>query len=220
MNISSEQLAYWYLRLNGFLTTANFVVHPDRGTEQRTDVDVLGVRFPYRAENLERPMEDEPRFTCFADKIVLRIAEVKTEQCALNGPWTNPARGNMLRVLLAVGLLPEPEARVAAEALHRRGWYSNQLFHIALTAFGREENPTISKAYPDVEQIRWEQVLTFIHRRFRDYRREKRSHGQWDVAGRQLWDAADQSRSLREFIKLVRVVSPETAAREPGDLLS
>jgi hypothetical protein len=51
--ISSEKLAYWYLRLNGFLTITNFIVHPDFGRSQRTDVDILGCRFPYRQELLE-----------------------------------------------------------------------------------------------------------------------------------------------------------------------
>src|SRR2546426_644182 len=37
-------------RLNGFLTIRNFVIHPERGNDQRTDVDILGVRFPHRSE--------------------------------------------------------------------------------------------------------------------------------------------------------------------------
>jgi len=27
--VSSDALGYWFLRLNGFLTIPNFVVHPD-----------------------------------------------------------------------------------------------------------------------------------------------------------------------------------------------
>ena len=49
--VSSEALGYWFLRPNGFLTIPNFAVHPDAGSQQGTDVDVLGVRFPYRREN-------------------------------------------------------------------------------------------------------------------------------------------------------------------------
>jgi hypothetical protein len=86
MDISSEQLAYWYLRLNGFLTIPNFVVHPDQGGNQETDVDVLGVRFPYREENLGLPMEDEKHFRKFPDKAFITIAEVKSGRCGLNGP--------------------------------------------------------------------------------------------------------------------------------------
>ncbi len=47
--IKYEQLGYWYLRLNGFLTIPNFVVHPDVGHNQETDVDILGVRFPLQS---------------------------------------------------------------------------------------------------------------------------------------------------------------------------
>ena len=32
--VSSEALGYWFLRLNGFLTIPNFVVHPDTGSQQ------------------------------------------------------------------------------------------------------------------------------------------------------------------------------------------
>ena len=62
MRIRSEDLGYWYFRLNGCLTTTNFVVHPEEGQEQRTDVDVLAARFPYRAELLLNPMEDDIPF--------------------------------------------------------------------------------------------------------------------------------------------------------------
>jgi hypothetical protein len=57
VGIKTEKLVYWYLRLNGFLTIENFVVHPDQSREQRTDVDIIGVRFPFRAELLKKPHE-------------------------------------------------------------------------------------------------------------------------------------------------------------------
>jgi hypothetical protein len=37
MDIFSERLAYWFLRLNGFLTTTNFIVHREEGMGQHTD---------------------------------------------------------------------------------------------------------------------------------------------------------------------------------------
>lgn len=42
-----EDLAYWYLRLNGFFPIANFVVHKTDGVEHRSDVDVLAIRLPH-----------------------------------------------------------------------------------------------------------------------------------------------------------------------------
>jgi hypothetical protein len=50
--MNPEKIAYWFFRLNGCATITNFVVHPDRRGSQRTDVDVLAVRFPYWHEIL------------------------------------------------------------------------------------------------------------------------------------------------------------------------
>jgi len=36
IRIDPENFAYWYLRLNGFLTITNFVVHPDEWTARQT----------------------------------------------------------------------------------------------------------------------------------------------------------------------------------------
>jgi hypothetical protein len=45
-----EEIAYWYFRLNGFLTIPSFVLYPVQRGPQRTDADLLGVRFPHRGE--------------------------------------------------------------------------------------------------------------------------------------------------------------------------
>jgi hypothetical protein len=50
--LDPEKVAYWYFRLNGFFQIENFVVHPARRGGQRTDADLLTVRFPHRAERL------------------------------------------------------------------------------------------------------------------------------------------------------------------------
>ncbi|MBW4465485.1 MAG: hypothetical protein KME07_08590 [Pegethrix bostrychoides GSE-TBD4-15B] len=189
MQIKSEQLAYWYLRLNGFLTIPNFVVHPDRGSNQETDVDILAVRFPYRGENLENPMHDEEHFTAVKEKSYIALAEVKSGICNLNGPWTNPKRQNMLRVVRALGAFPEAESKLVSKSLYERGIYSNQLYYVSLLCLGRDHNSDVTEKYPNVPQILWPNVLRFIHKRFHEYRQQKKSHPQWDQAGHCLWDA-------------------------------
>ena len=92
--MNPERLAYWYFRLNGFFTTENFIVHPDQGRDQRTDADLLVVRFAHRAENLQRPMEDDLRVVSCNTFANVIIAEVKTGECRLNGPWIDPVRRN------------------------------------------------------------------------------------------------------------------------------
>lgn len=48
--VTPEAVGYWFFRLNGCLTTTNFVLHPDRRGPQRTDADVPAERFPHRSE--------------------------------------------------------------------------------------------------------------------------------------------------------------------------
>lgn len=206
MDIRSEQLAYWYLRLNGFLTIANFVVHPDRGLNQETDVDLLGVRFPYRHENLYRPMRDDNHFERVKDKPLIILAEVKTGRCGLNGPWTNPKRQNMLRVLRAIGAFTEADSNVVAQGLYDEGLFVSELYRVSLLCLGGEQNPEIAQRYPNISQILWPDILQFIHRRFRDYRLEKRSHSQWDPQGQDLWKAAERFDEETEFKRNVRVI--------------
>src|SRR5262249_14016871 len=205
MRIRAEQLAYWYLRLNGFLTIPNFIVHPEQGRNQETDVDLLGVRFPYRAEL--RKMEDDEFFTRAREKSFIAFAEVKANLCALNGPWTNPDRQNMQKVLRAVGAFTAAENNVVAAALYDRGFYKSQLYHVSLLCLGKEENPEVAKTYPKVPQITWPKVLTFIYNRFHTYRRQKVSHGQWDPQGHDLWNCAKQSGDAQEFVSHVVITA-------------
>ena len=102
--INCEKLAYWYFRLNGFMTMGNFILHNEsrRGISQRTDADLYGVRFPYREE---LGMRDETRFSDVKTKPLFVIAEIKSGECKLNGPWTDPLKRNMQYVLAAMGAL-------------------------------------------------------------------------------------------------------------------
>ncbi|MPZ20232.1 MAG: hypothetical protein GEV06_20285 [Luteitalea sp.] len=204
MRIRAEQLGYWYLRLNGFLTIPNFIVHPEQGRNQETDVDILAVRFPYRAEL--RTMQDDQPFTRISGKSFIALAEIKSKVCALNGPWTNPDRQNMHKVLRAVGAFPAAENEIAAAALYERGFYQSQLYHTSLLCLGEEESPEVATNYPKMPQMTWFKALSFIYTRFDSYRRQKESHGQWDEQGRALWVVSEQSRSSQEFVDRVGVV--------------
>lgn len=64
IDLNPESVAHWFFRLNGCATIKNFVVHPDQCGSQRTDVDVLAIRFPHRSELLtsDEPMQDHKVF--------------------------------------------------------------------------------------------------------------------------------------------------------------
>ncbi len=183
-----ERLAYWYFRLNGFLTTENFVIHPDTGRNQRTDADLLAVRFSHRRENLVRPMKDDLRVSACRTPLNVIIAEVKTGLCALNGPWTNPEAGNMKRVLRAIGCLPDEALELASSELYSRGVWVDSMVTLRLFTVGDRRGEGI--CIPDEQQVTWDEVIAFCVERFKTYRSQKSSVGQWPEDGKALMDAA------------------------------
>lgn len=190
-----ERLAYWCFRLNGFLTTENFIVHPDTGTNQRTDADMLAVRFAHRSENILEPMEDDPKVaTCstFANVI---IAEVKTGTCFLNGPWTDSNAHNMHRVLKALGCVPDSALDAACEALYKEGFWHDNVTTIRLFALGELKSKGL--AISEAQQVTWNEVIEFCAKRFQDYKKQKSSVGQWTNDGKKLRQLA-----LREGLEL------------------
>lgn len=188
VNYSPERLAYWYFRLNGFLTTENFIVHPDAGRDQRTDADLLAVRFAHRAENLSRPMVDHPQVVSCATLINVIMVEVKTGRCSLNGPWTNPSEENMHRVLSAIGCLPQSEISRVSGELHIKGCWSDAPVTVRLFALGETTDHRLPISIS--QQLTWTEVISFCIQRFQDYRHEKLSVGQWTEDGRKLKDLA------------------------------
>jgi hypothetical protein len=220
MPIPTERLAYWFFRVNGFLTIENFVVHREEGGSQGTDADLLGVRFPHRQElrlDDDRFMRDYPHFDAVYagpdPKPLLALVEVKADECALNGPWTQPRRGNMQRVLRAAGLLAGEEevARAAARLYDNPGGdnrghnaYDGPSCYVRMYAVGDRVPRGFALRHPNVVTLTWRQILAFLHRRFRDYQRQKADHKQWDDVGRALWDAALARESVDDFVADVR----------------
>lgn len=189
--LDPEQVAAWFFRLNGCLLIQNFVVHPDppvdlSRNQQRTDADVLGVRFPYRHE---LGMHDMPQFSAPPGKTLVFLAEVKRGgRCRLNGPWTRPSERNLHRVLGALGAFDHSEVDRAAEELSCHEIYENDHILFRMIAMARAENPLYARAKPNVLQITWQAALTFVHQRFSEHRIQKLDHNQWSALGRALWN--------------------------------
>lgn len=204
-SVTSEGIAYWFFRLNGCLTIVNFVVHPDLiqredPHSQRTDADILAVRFPHRCELITsgNPMDDHHAFNNDG-RINLIIAEVKRSgYCRFNGPWTRKPDQNMHRVLYAIGAFPREGVPEVAEALYERGVYRDEQFNARLFAIAEKRDEKL--ASPDVVQLTWREILEFIWRRFRNYSKPKAQHEQWDPLGQRLYDEA-QRLSQKEFIE-------------------
>ena len=188
--VSTEKLAYWYFRLNGFLTMENFIVHPDINERpgQKTDADIYGVRFPFRAE---LDMLDDEVFAS-SDKTNFVFVEVTQGHCKLNGPWTAPPKRNIQYVLSCIGAFPCVSLDSIAESLYDHGRFEipSERYVIELISVGMETSDKLREAYPKVRQLLLSDMLRFIHRRFSKYWRQKADHGQWDETGKRLWNYA------------------------------
>ena len=208
-SLDPEKVAYWYLRLNGFFQIENFIVHPAGRGGQRTDIDLLAVRFPFRAERLfddpnDIMADDVQKLALSSDSIDVVIAEVKRSQpCALNGPWTRQDRQNVHRVLAAIGCFPSDLIDHAAADIYQTGSHRSDIpLRIRLVAVGRDRNDDLAAAYPAVTQLIWAEMLAFIWDRLHRYRQQKTQVDQWDPEGRKIKRLADEhKRSRDDFIE-------------------
>lgn len=197
----TEALAYWFFRLNGCMTIVNFLVHHERGSRDGTEVDILAVRFPFRQELALscRAMVDHSLFgsdSC----IEIVIAEVKKGRCALNGPWTDPKKQNMHRILYAIGAIPAAQVPAVAQALYKEGSYSDDQYRIRLFAIGEREDRNLAS---QVAQLTWQEISVFVFDRLRSYAWEKAEHDRWDDAGKDLYEEAQRHESKEAFAHCV-----------------
>ena len=76
-----EEIAYWYLRLNGFFSIENFVIHPSENVDDPSDVDIIAVRFPFVYEEVGgQPNDWDTQFfkSFVPDLPIGLLCEVKT----------------------------------------------------------------------------------------------------------------------------------------------
>lgn len=194
--IKAEALAQWYFRLNGFLTIPNFILHRPGG--QRTEVDVIGVRFPHRSE-LTADKIDEPEFR--RSKPYLVLAEAKTNRIDLNRPWVNPEGGVIEDILKAVGVHGQESIPSIAQALREVGEHENSALYTSLCFVGDFIAEDVRQRFRQVPSRSWDDVLRFIHNRFTRFDRFKTQVDQWDDVGRELWRLWLESEDYESFAR-------------------
>lgn len=195
-----ETLAHWYVRLNGFFTVTNFVVHPRRKGSQLTDGDIVGVRFPHRAEFPDGPGADDSIFRCVGTRPLFLLAEVKRGRCELNPSWRTPPHEPVIALLQDLGPFPECTVREVTSHLLCHGRHEANGIHVMLFFIGTSFDTALPAGAP---RRTWVDVISFIHERFSEYRRIKADHEQWDILGQRLWRHFKVSRSREEFVDAV-----------------
>lgn len=129
-------------------------------------------------------MKDDPKLLSCRSLADVIIAEVKTGQCNLNGPWTKRPKRNMDRVLSAIGCVPKNAFSSACGQLYDCGRWSDNAVTIRLFALGESRNNALP--IPSKQQITWTEIVRFCINRFNEYEREKSSVGQWTEDGKRL----------------------------------
>jgi hypothetical protein len=152
-----------------------------------------------------RPLPDDDWLKSFDGAVVLAIAEVKAGLCDLNGPWTDRNRRIVHKVLAAVGLFPDAKIDSLADDLYTNGLSRTDRQVTLLLAFGRTENPGLSRKYGDVRQILWPAALAFIWRRFSAYVHEKAWHQPWDRIGEDLYALASRASDPDFFARHIEI---------------
>lgn len=219
ISLKPEKVAYWYFRLNGFLQIENFIIHPRTRGSQRTDGDLLAVRFPHRAERLfDNPddimIDDEAGLALSNDLVEIVFVEIATNQpCKLNDTWVDEEKRNIHRALAALGCVSHHEIETAAASIYETGVYQgNQGLRIRLVAVGRTPSKELSAKFPNVIQLTWVDVLKFIAIRFKAYHKQKTQVDQWGYHGTKLHELAGASTSVSNFTDVVLSVM---GARRP-----
>jgi hypothetical protein len=166
-----EVLATWYLRFNGYFTTANFSVHPDfRNRPGGTDADIIAVRFPHSREYQRLFDFDRDTSLIRSDRIDFLICEVKSGLCDMNqNSWRNRERENVEYTVRWMGF-ERRDARIQeiADEIYRSGARDlpEEKICVRFVCFGRESNPELSSALPGVQQILHEHVIGYLKDRF------------------------------------------------------
>lgn len=207
--LNCEDLAYWYLRMNGCLTVRNFVLHPESPkNSQLTDADIIAVRFP--GCEFEDRDADDSLFSSI-DAPLFLVAEVKggNQECGLNDPWL---RNTECVAYVLRRFAPRLNVAEVAEKWVRTGGYADSSIRCFFLCFGARQGAAL-RSFPDANQKTWSDVLRFFHRRFEEHGRVKLDHGQWDLAGNLIWDAwNDEAR--RDFGSFCRIIAQRSGLPE------
>lgn len=205
-----ELFVKWYLRLHGYLSVENFVIHePLQGrVQQGGEIDLLAVRFPFSREEpnngfafeLDPTLIDEDVLTGKLTDFV--IAEVKSAKDTLNDLWKPPTDDVKLRrteyLVRWLGFADTPVAvRQIAEGLQAKRIAHLGGFRIRLLYFGPAVHPEVKKL--GVPQFTHTQIAEFfISPRASCYRdrgiANRSAHSQWHPLIRDIWKLADPAR--------------------------
>lgn len=100
-------------------------------------------RFTNSVEEIDnRKMADDPTLIRLADhaQTFFVLVEIKTNLCAINGPWSDPQVGNMQRVIQRLGFAEEKEIEAIAEEMYRNLRWESDKYVLQYISVGKRVN--------------------------------------------------------------------------------
>ena len=178
-------IAYWYLRLNGFFPLSRFVLHRDDQRPYNTDCDLLALRFPHVSEPVGGGGDDwdAELFRLFGCNLIeQRQTMVLIVQCK-GGASNNLqdvkdcfANDRIAYALRRTGVVPDEDAIALAEGLQSEA--SVEQGDIVFGKLLIIERPSNRRQENSWRELSIEHVVNFLCKRMRDCRDEKRNA--WD----------------------------------------
>jgi hypothetical protein len=184
------ELTKLYLRLNGFLSITNFIVHPP---DKRTDVDILAVRFPFQREDINGDvLPNDPTLCLSHQKIEVVLVEVKSSKQCINRSWRNPEVVKYVLGFLGYFHSESCELACASERLARKQPYETDSIRIKVMLFTGNQRACQSEVVR-----RLDSALEFVYNRFKEYKTLKADHSMWEgtLAG-YLFDRVDADQKV------------------------
>jgi hypothetical protein len=183
---------------------------------QRTDADIVGVRFPFRNEfhvhGCEPDDIDDRKLCCEPSKPSFVIVEVKRSEIALNDAWTSCSKGNenineMISALGVLGGKEKIKIKEVSDRLHEAGQFNDKCYYWSFVLVGNSDVGKVPSRYKLVPRILWSDICRFIHKRFSSapYAKLKGNNQQWDCLGKTLYELANKNKAdFAAFEKEVR----------------
>jgi len=174
MSDKYERFIGWYLRLNGYFTIDNFIVHaaddPTRISNDRignyTEIDILGVRMPYSREvtGCLYVANHEPLVNESERRFDVVIAEVKSGNDNRPNPvWRNGDNPIPIEYIVRfIGLheCDDEISEIASTLLSRYTYEEDDKCHIRYIVFSKVANPHWQSQ--GVTYITYDDIIQFL----------------------------------------------------------
>lgn len=171
MSAINEKFVSWYLRLNGYFTVDNFVVHAgdDPGRIRNgligshTETDTIALRMPYSVERAGNLLIANHEILVDGQngRFDIVIAEAKSgDKDRPNPVWRNRKLAPIKYVVRFVGLYDESKVDEVARELSEHYCFENKKSRIRYIVFSNEVNQHY--ANQGVKYITFAQIAKFI----------------------------------------------------------